>query len=465
MRSAGRPLGGVGGAPGSAGHAVRAPVTARPPAKPRGWDLLLVCVAVYVATAVGRVHQLFPALMSLQPALISAVLAIGLYVLAQSGPRRVELLNNRVSVLLLALTVWMACSVPGALNKGAAYHFLTDNFIKTVLMYVVTAGCIRGFRDVERMTFAYFASAVVYTAVVLTRFQVTESNWRLAGLYNYDANDFATFVVSAMPLGLYFALGGRSLLLRVGAIGGLGALAVGLVRSGSRGGLLALLVTTCFVLFRLTTVPAKWRVSGLAIILGLVVATASDRYWTQMQTILNPREDYNQTSETGRIQTWQRGVVYMADHPLFGVGANNFWVAEGTISPLADRQRYGRAVRWGAAHNSIVQVGAELGVPGLLFFVGILAGTLACLRRVKGTTSSTQSAPGPPRLAQSLTAALVGFLVGAFFLSLAYAEMLYTLVALAVALEKVTRARNAHLPLLPRAGPIGGWPPHPRRTA
>jgi hypothetical protein len=40
-------------------------------------------------------------------------------------------------------------------------------------------------------------------------------------------------------------------------------------------------------------------------------------------------------------------------------------------------------------------------------------------------------------LAQALAASLVGFMVGSFFLSLAYSEMLYTLIALTVALQKI----------------------------
>ena len=43
-----------------------------------------------------------------------------------------------------------------------------------------------------------------------------------------------------------------------------------------------------------------------------------------------------------------------------------------------------------------------------------------------------------PGLAPALTASLLGFVVGAFFLTLAYSEMLFTLVALAIALQKVT---------------------------
>jgi hypothetical protein len=37
-----------------------------------------------------------------------------------------------------------------------------------------------------------------------------------------------------------------------------------------------------------------------------------------------------------------------------------------------------------------------------------------------------------------LTASLIGFVVGGVFLSLAYSEMLYTLIAFAVGLRKVT---------------------------
>ena len=125
---------------------------------------------------------------------------------------------------------------------------------------------------------------------------------------------------------------------------------------------------------------------------------------------------------------------------MLGVGVNNFPVAEGTISPLARRQERGIGVRWGAAHNSFIQVGAELGIPGLLLFVGVIASAFASLARVARNARRTGPAGiGVSRLAQSLMAALVGFVAGAFFLSLAYADMLYTLVALAIALAKVAR--------------------------
>jgi O-antigen ligase len=424
---------------------VPAPVVRTP-----AWDLLLGCVAVYIAAGVGRVHELFPILSVFKPALLASVLAAGLYLLLQSGQRRMHLLRSPMTTCMLALLVWGGLSVPFALHQGIAFQFWTD-FARTVLMALVIAGSVRGGPDLSRLMLVYFGVTVLYTGVVLSRFQLGADDWRLGRLYNYDANDLATLIASAMPFGLYFLLGQRRLVVRVLAVAGLAILGVGMIRSGSRGGLIALLAVVAFVLLGFTTVPVRARLVGLIAILAVVFTSASDRYWTQMQTMLNPHRDYNLTSEAGRLQIWDRGLGYMMAHPVFGVGGQNFGVAEGTISPLARRRERGIGVRWGAAHNTFIQVGAELGVPGMLLFIGVIATAFRSLRRV--TRRSARAGPAAAdlsRLSQALTAALIGFVVGSFFLSLAYMDMLYTLVAFSLALAKVARHADAQGEPLPR---------------
>ena len=84
---------------------------------------------------------------------------------------------------------------------------------------------------------------------------------------------------------------------------------------------------------------------------------------------------------------------------------------------------------------------AELGVPGLVFFLGLIITAFGALRSVRRAEASVPAVGrGPPRLSHPLMASLVGFVVGAVFLSLAQREMLYTLAALGVALRKVTSA-------------------------
>lgn len=128
---------------------------------------------------------------------------------------------------------------------------------------------------------------------------------------------------------------------------------------------------------------------------------------------------------------------YMLDNPLFGVGPGNFQAAEGTLSVLAERQQYGVGVRWNAPHDVFVQAGAEMGIPGLMLFVGLLASAFVTLRRSREDQSVAPDARAA-QLTPAVTASLLGFVVGSVFLSLAYAEMLYTLVALAIGLRKIT---------------------------
>jgi O-antigen ligase len=434
----------------SAARRQRAPYDERPDRTVRvqgpphvGWDLLLTCLAVHIATAVGRIHELFPVLLPLKPALLAAAFAIGLYLIDRSHQRALGRVRSTTANWLLGLLLWAALSIPAALNQGMAFQSWTD-FARSVAMCLVIAASVRRASDVERLLLAYFGVTVVYVAVVLSRFQLGADSWRLGRLYYYDANDLATLIATAMPVGLYFVLAARRPLERAVAGVGLALLAVGLIRSGSRGGFLALLAVAAFVLVRVTTIPVRSRMAGLVVILVVLFGTASDQYWEQMQTIVHPREDYNLTSDEGRVRVWKRGIGYMTDNPVFGVGVRNFPVAEGTLSPLARLRERGIGVRWGAAHNSYVQTGAELGVPGLLLFVGLLVSVFAALRRT-ARRALQQSPAGDEvsRLAQSLMAALVGFVVGAFFLSLAYTDMLYTLVGLAIGLVKTARVDSA----------------------
>jgi len=403
------------------------------------WDLLLICLAVYLATAVGRVHQLFPILASFKLALVAGILSIGLYLACARGIRGIATLWSPTTKHLLLLLLWVALSIPGALVQGESFRLLTGDFIKTVIMYLVIVGAVRGPRDVERLVCVYFASAVVYAAVALSRFDIGDS-YRWGALYFYDANDLATFIVTAFPLGLYFLLAPRRLAYR--ALGGVGlvVLAAAFLRTGSRGGFLALLGVAVFFLVGYSGLRVGWRILSTAVLVALFTLSASDSYWTRMQTILHPSEDYNYSSYAGRWQIWRRGVGYMLQRPLFGVGAGNFSTAEGTLSPeVAQLQERGVGVPWKAAHNSLVQIGAELGVPGLLFFLGMIVTTFGALRAVRRAERSYPPVGrGPPRLALPLTASFVGLVVGACFLSLAYQAMPYMLAAFAVALRKVT---------------------------
>lgn len=404
----------------------------------RRWDPLLACLAVFLLIAVGRTHQLIPGLDVFRPGLIAGGLALLLFLTDSRPQRRVAtVLRFPATRLLLGFLACVALSVPGALYQGLAFGVLVGSFVKSVAMFVLLVGAVRGFRDVERLAGVYFVGVAFYAVVVLANVGGGD-RWGEANRVYYDANDFATLAVTAVPIGLYFAGTTRPLGQRLMGALGLGPLAAAFVSTGSRGGFLAMLVVGALILVRLRAIKAIWRVLGAGALAAILVITATDEYWEDIRSLGNLQEDYNLRGEEGRIQVWKRGLGYVLQRPLFGVGVGNFPVAEGTISPLAERGRLGRHLKWSAAHNSYVQVIAELGILALAVFLVMLRRTFDSLARVTRLPGATRSGRGPPQLAQALQASLLGFLTGAFFLSLAYAEMLYALMALAVALQKIS---------------------------
>jgi len=223
--------------------------------------------------------------------------------------------------------------------------------------------------------------------------------------------------------------------------------------TGSRGGFLGFVVVAGYLLVRFEGISRAKRLGAVALLVVMLVGLASDRYFERIETILHPSTDYNWSgqSATGRMEIWRRGVEYMLSHPVLGVGAANFERAEGTLSPEAhERQRYGRSFRWSTAHNSFIQIGAELGVMGVVLLGALLVDGIRMLGRIRRRPVGEAAV-----LAQVLTACLVGFVVTALFLSQAYSAYLYSLLGLALGLTRVVSAAGRPQP---RTGP-GVWGP------
>src|SRR5688572_19386815 len=103
------------------------------------WDPLLCCVAAYILVAVGRVHQLFPAIGAVRPAILMGSIAIVLLLADARNVRRVRWVLVPTTRFAFALLVWMALSTPGALVRGTSFELLFGNFVKTFLMFLVIA--------------------------------------------------------------------------------------------------------------------------------------------------------------------------------------------------------------------------------------------------------------------------------------------------------------------------------------
>jgi len=400
------------------------------------WDLLTLSLAGMMLTYVWRFQDLVLVLRPLQAVTLFSLAAVLFLVLSRDSRRRLSGLSHPVALLVIALTVHLFVGVPFSLYPGSVLGFLRGDHVKTIALCLMIAVGVRTFADVERLAAVLVAGfAIAALARLLT-------DWS-SGMY--DPNDDAFVAICTLPLVFYFVQRSTSWLAKAAF---LGIVAVGIyvvIGSASRGGFLGLGAVLFYTLLRFRTLPVKVRVGAVSVLMLGAVLVGSDAYWARIATILRPQDDYNWTgaADTGRMEIWKRGIGYMLQRPVMGVGAKNFNVAEGVLSEQGRLQQFGEGFRWSAAHNSFVQIGAEAGMVGLVLFAGIFFFAFRGLRRASVAARRGQLHLSEGAMAEALAGCLVGYGVSGFFLSQGYSALLYVILGLIVGFLKVLPARTS----------------------
>ncbi|MDQ2766215.1 MAG: O-antigen ligase family protein [Gemmatimonadota bacterium] len=403
-------------------------------------------IALMLFTYVWRLQDAFPILGKAQLPAIALLAALLFFNSTRQPSRRMKLTKGPTTKLVAALLVIMSIGVPFSLWLGHSATFVLKGMLPNVLFLLLVASSVRSIRDIEWYAMVNLYGALVYTTVISLFFRVG-GDGRLGGLIFYDANDFALVMVCTIPFAVYFLGKGQKRSHRIAALATLVMILTAMVKSGSRGGFIGLIAVMLYVLLRYRAIPSKVRlavtVAGVALFFGF----ASDKYWTSMGTILHPESDYNYNDNAGRVEVWKRGLGYMIHNPVVGVGVAAYPVAEGGSDLAQALASEGKGFKWSVAHNSFLETGAELGIPGGLVFIAILVVTAFGLSRL---SPRGKWAPWITRretaLSQMLIGALFGFSVAGFFVSAEYFAYLYFILGLAVGLMKLVRLRAAASP-------------------
>ena len=432
-------------------------------AEPLAANPFLLTLLVLTVITVSRVHSYVGILRVTRPALL-LVLAAGLIAIA-----RPELLSIRnamrtfIGPVFIGLAIVACLSVPFGISMGRAGRFLIEDYWKTLLFAWLLLVGVRHGADLFRLVWAYVIATGVLAFLSLFVFEISKSS----GGYGYDANDIGLVMITGMPLALLTLQASRTARGRVASMAVFLLAVATIAASESRGAFVALLVTGAGLLVLVRTVPAGRRILILTAVAGALAIAAPPGYWDLMGTLQQPTDDYNWTEENGRRELLGRGVEYMIEYPAFGVGINNFPLAEGTISSKARNQVRGRGIRWTAAHNSYIQAGAELGVPGLLLWLTLVFGSMGAVARrsrrlPRVWVSGTDEERALLLIGTYLPVALLGFAAASFFVSFAYLEPIYILGAMAAAFLFVSddALRRAPAPFAAAAQRRGaGWRP------
>jgi len=415
-------------------------------------DPLRLLLFVLTVLTVSQLHQHYPSLLKLRPALL---LVMGATVYAYLNPRfltRVNVFSVWPMRLVVILGVLACGSAVFGISLGRSALFILNVYVKVIVYAFLLALSIRTAKDLFTLVWAYVVGCGILAFFSLFIFGISRTNSgfaRLDHLYMYDANDLGVIMMLGLPLTLLLLSVSRGVR-RIALLTVLVGIVATLARSGSRGGFLGLVAVGLAGLVLANGVSVGKRVillvaTPLALALG-----APAGYWKQMGTVLQPKADYNYSTIDGRKAVAERGVGYMLRYPIFGLGVDNFSRAECTISPkLVSLSRTG-PIRCTAPHNSYVQAGAELGLPGLVVWLSLELGIIIALLRLRRRLPRDwkRGLPTEKFIYGATTffpMAMIGFAVTSFFVSFAWMEPLYIMAAfttgLYTALSEQSRVR------------------------
>jgi O-antigen ligase len=412
--------------------------------------LRLLLFALTIVT-VSRVHQHYPQLAPLRPALLLVIAATGYAYLNPRYLTRVNVLAFWPMRMVALLGLLACCSAVFGISLGRTASFILDTYVKVIAYAFLLAVSIRQVRDLFTFVWAYVVSCGILAYFSLFVFGINKtinSDFaRLSNLYMYDANDIGVIMMIGFPLTLLLLVStrsrmGRGLLLLI-----LLGISATVARSGSRGGFLGFISVGAAALILADSLSVTRRASMMVVAVVALVFGAAPGYWKQMGTVLDPKDDYNYSTLYGRKALAERGIGYMKRYPVFGVGMDNFSRAECTISPQLDTLSRSGPIRCRAPHNSYVEAGSELGVPGLLIWVSIVVGVIVSLLRLRGRLPrSWRRGTDAERFLYGATSffpvAMVGFAVTAFFVSFAWLDPVYILAAFTTGLHIAVRERT-----------------------
>jgi O-antigen ligase len=378
-------------------------------------SLLMLLVPIYL----GRIQELIPFLSGLHIAKVTMGIALLIFVLTIKGYSEVNNVLREIPQIkyIIAIFVLALLSIPSSKWPGGSLDFFLNSFSILLLFIYLLIWCVNNEDELNKLCWSFVLSVLIIDITALVNPSLVKG--RVFVSSTYDPNDMALLLVIAFPLMFYMMenhSGWKKLLLAVTQMMTL----MIILKTGSRGGMVALVAVLAIIALQKGSGYIARRLPILALLVFIALSSATPEHMERFGTIFSMGSDYNMTTNGGRLEIWKRGIAILLHNPLLGCGVGQYETANGMM----------HGGTWQTAHNSFIQIGAELGIMGLVLFVLMLKRSITSLRESELKIEKSWLAKG------TLTA-LYGFCVGGFFLSWAYYNATYFLIALAIIIQKI----------------------------
>lgn len=350
-------------------------------------------------------------------------------------------------VALAALVVWAFVSAAAA---GATLDHVVNAsryLMYAVLFFLVFQEASRSRADLERIVDVAVVAATIAAGIGVLQY-LSRGTGRAAGPLA-GADDFAFLLAAVLPLALWRAATASTGMRRHVALAASAVIAVAIASTLSRGAAIGLLVAAVW-LVATRRVPLG-SVRTLAVLLGVALVVAGAWGTGVLGSTAPTRAAVEAANSASRLHYWHIAVAEFRFAPVLGVGPGDYETYFPAFGPPYD---FLRGIQ--TTHSTFLNILAELGVPGILLFLGFIGLAWRELHAPQCNVGRARS------LQTAIGAGLVAVVVASSVLTEQFYPPIWLLAALAAALPLVVPARR---PPTPDGGRDAAVPvrPRPRR--
>ncbi len=381
-------------------------------------------------------------------AMIFSIIAGIAAVMSASVPR---LAKMRPILWLITFTIWLGVAGIASSWHGGTLDMFKDYWSKSILICLVVAMLVVSLNNVRRamVVLAYATLGVIvpvllYSGTIVGRL-VGEGKGSLS-----NPNELASRLLMGICFCLFVVSTQKGFSVsRVLMIVAIPIALVLALKTGSRSGLLTLVVLALMLFFRVSVNKKLLFLGGAGAMIILLLFVLPKDITERYATMFSGREDlmtsdmtdeqkiavYSRLQRTGLIQ---EALTLTMEHPVFGVGPGVYAAAAAT-----EATDQGRRANWHESHNTYLQLAAEDGIPGFVLYLFAIVGCVIGCSSVYRNARKYPALSEVSEMAFFLLLALVSWVVGAVFDSEAYRLEFPMLAALICAFSLAANAKIA----------------------
>lgn len=243
--------------------------------------------------------------------------------------------------------------------------------------------------------------------------------WGPPGSFVEGNNELALALLMIIPLANYLRVISKNKWIKLGFLGAMVLIGVSAIGSQSRGAFLA----AGAMIFYFWTKSDKKVVSGLALLIvaGNIYAFMPQSWHNRMDTIATYEQD---GSAMGRINAWWEA-YNVANDRFFGAGFNHYSVETFALYAPNPEDVH-------AAHSIYFQVLGGHGWVGFAVYMMFCILSLRLSKKLTKKTKGIEELAWASLLSKMVYVSLIAYAVGGAFLSLAYFDLPYHLMAILI---------------------------------